>query len=159
LGPNPGFPREVYDALRKSQVFADVLIEAPPSRVEVDDRPGAPDSEPASASFVSGSYFPLLGVDPLFGRMLTPADETDREAPLVISYRFWMRRFGLDPAVLGRPVLLNGISFVIVGVAPAGFDGTVVGTPADIWAPLPLRKAVLPNGQNPLTVMARLKPG
>lgn len=73
-------------------------------------------------SAVSADFFPLLGVRPLFGRLLGAGDE-GRGQPLraVIGWRLWQDRFGADPAVLGRSVRLNGESAEIVGVLPDDF--------------------------------------
>jgi putative ABC transport system permease protein len=59
--------------------------------------------------YVSGGYFSTLGVSMFAGRAIRDADEDAPERPAVLSHRFWMRRFGGDPDVLGRAVLLNGL--------------------------------------------------
>jgi len=73
---------------------------------------------------VSGTYFPVLGVNAALGRVLTPDDDrTPGGHPVaVISYRYWIARFAGDPNVLGKKILVNGYPFNIVGVSQAGFD-------------------------------------
>jgi ABC-type antimicrobial peptide transport system permease subunit len=96
---------------------------------------------------VSGGYFPLLGVNPVLGRFILPAEDQviGRDAVVVLSYGLWKRRFGSDSGVLGRPVLLNGQRFTVVGVAPAGFYGTDHGIVPDFWAPLAMTEALMPD--------------
>jgi len=78
-----------------------------------------------SAQLVSGNYFTMLGVPPERGRVLI-ADDDRTGAPLVavISHRFWDRRYGRDPQVIGRTIAVGNLQPVIVGVTPAGFAGT-----------------------------------
>ncbi len=119
----------------------------------------------AVADLVSGDYFSTLGVIPILGRALTPADDRP-EAPraAVISYGYWMRRFGGDASVVSKSVTLNGIPFAIVGVTPPEFFGIRPGRSVDLWAPIQSEKQVLPdddwNRTNwYLLMMGRLKPG
>ena len=96
---------------------------------------------------VSGGYFPLLGINPLLGRFILPEEDQviGRDAVVVLSYGLWKRRFGSDPGVLGRSVLLNGERFTVVGVTPAGFYGTDHGIVPDFWAPLAMTEALMPD--------------
>ncbi|MGK7310683.1 MAG: ABC transporter permease [Candidatus Longimicrobiales bacterium M2_2A_002] len=90
---------------------------------------------------VSGSYFPLLGLRPALGRLLQPVDdEVVGEHPLaVLSYRYWQNNLGGDPGVLNRPIVINGVTMTVVGVAPRGFDGTTLGPQPDVFVPLSMR--------------------
>jgi len=119
----------------------------------------------AVADLVSGDYFSTLGVIPIRGRVLTPADDRP-EVPraAVISYGYWMRRFGGDTSVVNKNVTLNGIPFTIVGVTPPEFFGIRPGRSVDLWAPIQSEKQVLPDDDWDRTnwyllVMGRLKPG
>jgi predicted permease len=116
---------------------------------------------------VSGSYFPVLGLSPVIGRLLTPDDD---RAPgeshvVVLGYTYWQTRFGADPAVLGQPLIVNGQTMTIVGVAPKGFDGTTLGVKPKIYAPITMRGFSQPskafdNRRNYWAYLfARLKPG
>src|SRR5262249_27316536 len=87
------------------------------------------ESRPAAGLWVSGEYFSSLGVGPLLGRVLGPAD--DRRgcaAPgVVLSYAFWQRHYGGDPSVIGRTIALSGHPIEIIGITPASFSGIEVG--------------------------------
>ena len=93
---------------------------------------------------VTGDYFRMLGVDAAIGRAITAKDETERPV-VVVSDRFWRTRLGADPGVLSRTVRLNGVTFEVIGVMPAGFTGERVGMPADMWTPFSLAVAVIPE--------------
>ena len=115
-----------------------------------------------SALLVSDRYFATLGVRPPIGRTFASPDEQ----AVVISDRFWRLRFGGDPAVVGRDVLVNGLPFTIAGVLPRSFFGTEVGRSPDVFVPLALADRLrtgaprLPRANNFwLTVMARRVPG
>jgi predicted permease len=93
------------------------------------------------AMLVSGSYFTVLGLRPALGRLLVPADDEEPGAHrvAVLGYGYWESTFGADPAVLNRPIVVNGESFTVVGVAPRGFRGTTLGTDARVFLPLTMR--------------------
>jgi hypothetical protein len=75
--------------------------------------------------FVSGSYFPVLGLQPHLGRLFTPDDDRNpgEHTVAVLSHGFWERDLGADPGVLNRTIVVNGQTLTIVGVAPPGFKG------------------------------------
>ena len=116
---------------------------------------------------VSGSYFPVLGLTPALGRLLTPEDDRvpGESHVLVLSYAYWQSRFALDPTVLNQPLIVNGQSMTIVGVAPKGFDGTTLGVKPEVFAPITMRGFSQPskafdNRRNYWAYLfARLKPG
>ena len=87
---------------------------------------------------VSGGYFGTLGLAPALGRLLGPADDLSQGgSPVaVLSHRFWTTDLGADPGVLNQTLLVNGIAMTIVGVAPAGFEGTTLGSRARVFVPL-----------------------
>jgi putative ABC transport system permease protein len=87
---------------------------------------------------VSGNFFSTLGVRPVLGRAFLP-DEDQAPAShfvIVLSHAFWEQHLGSDPAILGKALTLNGREFTVVGVAPAGFTGIIVGNQPDFWATL-----------------------
>ncbi len=90
------------------------------------------------SQLVSGNFFSALGVKLVLGRTFLP--EEDRVPPphlvIVLSRAFWQQHLGSDPAILGKTLTLNGADFTVVGVAPAGFTGIIVGNEPDLWAPL-----------------------
>jgi putative ABC transport system permease protein len=100
--------------------------------VRVDD-----DTEHTFGTIVSGAYFPVLGIAPFRGRLLTPADDRAGAAPVVVlSHAFWRDRFGASPDVIGRTIALNDQLFTVVGVAPPGFTGVMAPLVGSVWVPL-----------------------
>jgi hypothetical protein len=125
---------------------------------------GAP--EQVRGQYVSGSYFDLLGVRPIHGRLLTPADDAEpgRGGPdgpvAVISDAYWTRRFARDRSVLGKNIQIGTEWVTIVGVTPPGFFGLQVGMPLDVTIPMMLVKQGLQSKQSWwLSVVARVAPG
>ncbi len=119
---------------------------------------------------VTGNYFDLLGVKAAIGRTFLPEeDRTPGTHPvIVLSYGAWQRRFGGDPAIVGRAIKLNGLEYTVVGVAADGFKGTDVIGGVDYWVPMMMHDQVLDgvyregfNSRRALTlaVIGRLKSG
>ncbi len=122
--------------------------------------------ERVRGQYASGSYFDVLGVRAVHGRVLTPGDDSEpgrggpQGAVAVISDSFWTRRFGRDPAVLGKSVQVGTQWVTIVGVTPPGFLGLQVGAPLDITVPMMLVEQGLQSKQSWwLSVIGRLGPG
>src|SRR5205085_12202412 len=95
-------------------------------------------NERAMAEFVSGTFFPVLGVRPALGRLFTPdEDRTRNGAPFaVLSYDHWETRFGADPSVIGSEILVNNHKLTIVGVAQKDFFGTERLFPTQVFIPI-----------------------
>ncbi|HVZ78867.1 MAG TPA: ABC transporter permease [Gemmatimonadaceae bacterium] len=93
---------------------------------------------------VSGSYFPVLGIQPAAGRLLTPNDDQaiGAGAVAVLGYAYWQSSLGGDPSVVGQTILVNGHPFAIVGVGPKDFDGTTLGSQPDLFIPITMRGVV-----------------
>ncbi len=89
---------------------------------------------------VSASYFRTLGISPALGRDFTAAeDRPDTRFVVILSHSLWQRRFNADPAVIGKPVVLTGNTFTVVGVMPRGFEDFLAANfyqRAEVWAPL-----------------------
>jgi len=116
-------------------------------------------SDFVSGECVSGTFFSTLRVDVAVGRPLTTEDDQPgKPAIAVISHDYWKRKFALDPAVAGKTIVLKGISFTIVGVAPARFRGIELGDAMDIWVPLAFWEQLRLNDHLTLGVIARMKP-
>ena len=135
IGFNPGSYPDYVDIRRRSttleHVYARTLF---PRNMVLDDSAGA---EKVVAEVVTTNYFATLGTRPVVGRLFH-ADESDRpneSSIVVLSHRFWTRRFNADPAIVGRVVRLNSFPMTVVGVAPDGFQGTTIAAP-DLWVPL-----------------------
>ena len=122
----------------------------------------------ARAIEVSGDFFHVLGVNPLLGRLIGPSDDQPGcgIGGANISYAFWQRNFGADPAILGTRVPLDGNSFEVIGVTPPAFKGISVGDSFDVAIPL-CAEPILSPRNNRLTIrhawwlatIGRLKPG
>jgi putative ABC transport system permease protein len=106
------------------------------------------------------TMLPLLGVEPMLGRMFAPGEDqpgADRE--VVLSHKIWQRLFAGDRGVLGRSVMLDGAPYRVVGVMPPGFQfAPFWATRAEIFAPLPFPRTSDRTGQS-LRVFARLRSG
>src|SRR5438552_8430318 len=127
------------------------------------------DSQTSSGEglLVSGSYFPVLELQPALGRLLNSNDDTlvGESRVVVLSYNYWSSRFGLDPTILNKQVIVNGQSLTIVGVAPKGFVGTTIGMRPAVFVPITLRSVLdAATGWSLRTdywayLFARLRPG
>jgi hypothetical protein len=95
---------------------------------------------------VSGSYFPVLGLQPALGRLLGPGDDpaAGSEPVVVLSHAYWTRRLGADGGVLNQTLVVNGRPLTIVGVAPKGFRSTTLGLEPEVFAPITLREQLVP---------------
>jgi predicted permease len=117
---------------------------------------------------VSGNYFDVLGVKPALGRSFLPEEDAtpDSHPVAVLSYNCWQRRFGGDPAIVGKIVQFNSRPFTVIGVAPKGFIGTEVAYDPEMFIPLMMTAAIEPGSRllerrdnNSLFTIGRLKPG
>jgi predicted permease len=119
--------------------------------------------EKAHWQYVSGRMFPVFGLKPAAGRLLTSADDLEPGAHpyAVTSYDYWTRRFARDPGIIGRRLRRGETLFEIVGVAPKGFTGTETGTVTDIFAPMMMSSPeVLASANNFwLRIFAKLRAG
>jgi predicted permease len=122
----------------------------------------------SEASFVSGSYFPVLELKPVLGRLIGPADDESIGAHpvVVLGYSYWETKLASDRSVIGEPLVINGQPFTIIGVAPKGFDGTTLGAKPAVYVPISMRKVLDPdfNGFDRrqtywIYLFARLRPG
>src|SRR6266542_3187858 len=95
-------------------------------------------TELIGADFVSGNYFPVLGIGAAAGRVFNASDDLIQGGhPLaVLSHGYWRTRFASDPAIVGKKITVNGLPLTIVGVSPAGFDGIEPGRAPQIRIPI-----------------------
>ncbi len=90
-----------------------------------------------TVSWVTSSYFPVLGLSPSRGRWLEPVHDVPGGEPVaVVSHRAWQNRFGGEAGILGRQVRLNGATVTLIGVGPEGYDGALPGVANDFWLSL-----------------------
>jgi predicted permease len=126
-------------------------------------------SERVIGQLVSGNYFAVVGVRPALGRFfLAEEDETPGTHPVaVISHGLWQRRFGADPAAIGKVLSVNAYNYTIVGVTPSEFTGTVRGTASDVFLPVMMLAQAVPGhgrmlgnrNSGWLQLIGRLQPG
>src|SRR5258706_4437784 len=155
--------REVRD---NNEVFSSVLASSNLGDLRITMEGSG--TETARGRLVTENYFQTLGVEALLGRTFT-ADENripGDDPVLVISHGYWQQRFSGDSAVIGRKVRLNNYPFTVIGVAPPGLFGEVVGDRPDMWAPMMMQPQLMPGrnflesvNDSALVLMGRLKPG
>ncbi len=125
--------------------------------------------EQIKVQLVSGTYFPVLGVNAGLGRVFTDADDqTPGGHPVAVaSYAWWQQRLGGDPSAVGKTITIDNTAYTIVGVAPKEFFGTTVGSAPDLWIPLAMEKQLPPthwdernnDGWQSLYIIGRLQNG
>jgi len=126
--------------------------------------------EKLGGTLVTSDFFSVMGKQPLLGRAFLPEeDQPGHDLVVVLSYDLWKRHFGSDPGVIGQPVTLNGRSFTIVGLMPAGFNfprGSEMpgymdfAAKTDIWSPMGITAEQLSNHGNFSNILVgRLKSG
>ncbi|HET6850681.1 MAG TPA: ABC transporter permease [Pyrinomonadaceae bacterium] len=124
--------------------------------------------EPArlQGAIVTSDLLPLLGVQPMLGRMFLPDEDKPSETGrvVILSQPLFQKRFNADPSVLNQAITLNGVTYTVVGVMPAGFEFPIQNEPVELWTTI----AGDASGQTPVTtqrgahflrVIGRLKPG
>jgi len=154
---------DFFDAREQTQSFASMAAISPIWSVVLTGRGTA---ERLESLFVSAELFPMLGVTPAAGRLFLPAEDQRAQTSgvVVISHALWQRRFGGSPETIGQSLNLDGSTYMVVGVMPAGFrylGEPVAGTASqiDAWFPLsdnPLTGSI--RGLRFLKVIGRLKP-
>lgn len=151
---NTPAPANYVDWKAQNQVFTDMAARRASSMSLTGD--GAP--EELYGQRVTPNFFDVLGVQPALGRVFTAEEDKAKEQVVLLSYNLWLRRFGGDRSILGRPILLNGVATKVLGVMPKGFFFRERNV--DYWTPLsftPERWAQRDN--HFLNVVARMKPG
>ncbi len=114
------------------------------------------------AGRVSPDFFKVLGVRAALGRTFAPEDgRAGGDKVVILGPGIWRRRFGADPAIVGKTLLLSTERYTVIGVLPAGFDFSVPGTfrPAEVWVPAVLTRDESQRGHNALYWLARIRPG
>ena len=169
------FPDYVY--LRDhNQSFSELIAAQEEEKFLLGENKRNSEPEEILGNFVSDNYFSMLGGSTLIGRSFTTEENSvaGRDAVVVLSHRFWQRRFGGDRQLVGRSLLLNGKPFTVIGVTNPAFVGLRYEMP-DVWLPLAMRGAmptvyfedIAPEKRDWyggrefqwLTLHARLKPG
>ncbi|MDT8342595.1 MAG: ABC transporter permease, partial [Longimicrobiales bacterium] len=126
-------------------------------------------TERVMGMLVSADFFRTYGVPPHMGRTFIPGEEDvgpGAHPVVVLGHAFWETRFGADPGVVGRTLILNGHSFEVVGVAPPDFKGPASFAAVPLYVPVMMQREILPGsdllearGWNSFTMVGRLGEG
>ena len=153
----------VQDWMRAADGVAEIAA-LHPGELSFTDGAGA--AELVWSMDATDNYFRVLGVSPVLGRFFAPGDDAAGAMVAVLGHAFWTRRFAADPGVVGRTVRLNGQPVEVIGVAPAGFAGTMAGMRTDLWVPVGAYARLNPGGDlntrgrhSWLAMIGRLRPG
>jgi putative ABC transport system permease protein len=157
LGRERGFvsPPDFIDWRAQNTVFENIAAYTSWTANRTDgDEP-----ERIVGTLASAELFPTLGISASLGRTFsTDEDRPNANRVVVLSHRLWQRRFASDASIIGKPVMLNGNSHVVIGVMPRSFEFPDKQT--ELWAPLALDPADTGNrGLHSLNVVARLNDG
>jgi hypothetical protein len=154
-----GFSHEAYQLLRdQNHVFSGLIASTYQSfNVRGDDL----ESQAVAGGYVDGTFFTVLGVNPAIGRLIGPGDNQNEHPSsiAVLSWRYWKSKFNLDPAVVGKQILVDDVPLTVVGVAPRGFSGLSQDASQDFWLPLSMRPLISRSvlGWGSLSLVGRLK--
>ena len=167
LGKSQSYP-EVAEWRAMNRVFAGIGT----TRFENFSLDGDTSSSPlhVRGASVSSELIPILGVAPALGRPFTPAEDRPGPRSVILSDDLWRRRFGADPTLVGKSVSIDGRSYAVAGVMPAGFHFPIQARAIELWVNSGIdaeRSPATPNeksmaeerGWHALKTIARLKPG
>jgi putative ABC transport system permease protein len=151
---NPVAPANFVDWRKQNEVCEQLAYFTQPQGLNLT---GSGEPERILGIGVSANLFPLLGIQPMLGRHFLPIDgKTNSGLEVILSHGLWQRRFGTDPAVIGKPMVLDGISFTIVAVMPPQLQ---LPEEAELWWQTLNGELATVRGQHFLRVIGRLKPG
>ncbi len=163
-GSNSMLSYSEYTGFRdNTQVFSGLTAYAENASLTL----GADEPEAITGLLVAENYFSVLGAEMALGRAFLPEEcQAPGASPVVVlSHRFWQRRFGADAGLIGKTITLNRQPFTVIGVAARDFNGAELFAP-DLWAPITMQAQLMPGRdflpkQNLswLEVVGRLKPG
>jgi predicted permease len=149
VGTGGLFSYDFYRQIEKRHEFFQDISASASFTLPAGVRLAASSAQPAGVAFfqmVSGNYFDVLGVQPVIGRPILPADEEvpGRNPVAVLSYHYWQSTLAGDPSVVGRSITVDKIPFTVIGVAPPGFFGVNADAqPPDLWLPLTMQRELM----------------
>jgi predicted permease len=156
-----GFSWDAYQVLRnQNHVLSDLIVDSTDSLTI-----RGPMLEPHTVfgGFLSGTFFETLGLRPAIGRLIgSEADDLGHPSAIaVVSWAFWKNNFNLDPAILGKQIIVDDTPVTIVGVAQQGFSGLNEEMSQEVWLPLSMEPVIHDStlGWGSLGLVGRLKPG
>jgi predicted permease len=147
---------ELNDWKQQSRAFDDIAMT---STTGTSNLSGIGVPEPIRLQYVTPTFFDVLRVKPILGRVFVQGDLHEKDQTIVISNSYWKRRFNSDPNILGKAFTIQGITSTVVGVMPAGF-APFYGDRIDLWWPInPLGDRYVDRSDHWLMPVGRLKPG
>jgi predicted permease len=147
---------EAVDWKKQNHVFEDIALT---SNTDGSSLSGLGQPEPIRVQYTTATFFSVLGVKPIMGRIFLPEEMQDNSETVVISDTFWKRKFNRDPSILGKTFTVDGSLSTVVGVMPAGF-APFYGRAIDLWIPIdPTNARYSARIDHWLMPVARLKPG
>jgi putative ABC transport system permease protein len=121
---------------------------------------GVDEPERVLGATVSQSLFSTLGVDAAIGRGFTlEEDKPGNDRVVVMSFGLWQRRFGANPDLIDKTLIIDGNPYTVVGIMPADFQFPIQSVKAELWIPFAFRPAEIERGAHNTFVIARLKQG
>jgi len=163
------FSYPLYKELRdRNSAFLGLAAAATDHHIEVTLRDTDTNAEKITGRMVSGNYFNVLGMKAAAGRLFSDFDDTAENAnPVaILGYSYWQLKYASSSSVIGSDIRLNGFPFTIVGVAPPGFEGDVVGEQMSVFVPLSMQPEIVrgrhwrnTGNTSWLSLIGRLKPG
>ena len=150
-----------WDWRRQNDVFESIaLFDSAGRGYNLSAQGAGREAEQVSGLRVTASFFPVLGIKPYLGRTFLPEEETlGRDHEVVLSYGLWKRRYGGDPALVGKTIKVDGQDFTVVGVMPPDFHFQFWSGPRQLWVPVGYTKTDYGRDENSFIAFARLKPG
>jgi hypothetical protein len=168
-GPRSWLTYEEFEQLRDTADTFSAVMASQSSLDAWQVRVEGGSAEEITGRLVSGGFFQVLGVHPAIGRVFSADEDRVATSHAVISYRYWQRRFGGRPDVLGKTLAVRNTTLTIIGVTPRKFIGETSGQQPDVWLPLRLQPILLPGRDRLhdtppeksmwLHVFGRLRPG
>ncbi len=156
-----GFSPQAYQLMRDHNHVFSGLVAAAYQPFHV--RGEGLEPQTLQGAYVDGNFFPVLGMQPAIGRLIGSEDDRtgDPSAIAVVSWSYWKSRFNLDPAILGKKIIVEDVPVTVVGVAPRRFSGLQAESGQDVWLPLAMQSTIAHSdlGSWSLWLVGRLKPG
>src|ERR1700736_381192 len=154
------------DYRRDNQVFTDLAAFMPTTVTWS----GGAEPRELQGELVSADYFDVLGLRPALGRFFMPDEDTKPNGNdvAVLSYTLWANKLGSEPNIIGKPLIFDARPYIVIGIAPRGFRGTVTFFSSEVWIPTSMKDQILGgkqgeffNDRRALTLgtFGRLKPG
>lgn len=151
-------PSTHFTYAEENRVFSGIALWRQEGNTVTNDRGSAPDPERVQSLVVTHGFFPVLQVQAQRGRVFAEKDDAPGQPPTVLlTHGFWQRKYGADPGILGKKVLLDSVAYEVIGVLPESFK--FMGVDASVVRPFQLDRAKVRLGNFSHQSVARLKPG